>query len=381
MGLFMREPVMTEPNMIGRGVRRGTLMSVANRWMAKRWLTKLLVLGCGIGVSLAIAEGIVRLGFPHSRDMVIPGHLFVVDDELGWKFSSGRSSIHRTRHFAVEYVINASGFRDRSRPDSRSSRMHRILLYGDSLVFGWGVPQADRFSDVLEKRMGGLEVWNHAVPGYGLDQEVLSYERDAESLPFDEAMFFVARGTLQRIHAGYIYAKYKPVFSYSPDGGLKVKPIPTVKNRVVSLLYEMFSPLYLPYFLQNEVAIFKETFAAGMSVEKRISGEPKHMGTLAKEILQRARATTRRKNQRMSVLVGDIWSADREDLRRFCEQNNIDFLEVPADISATSMSDDRMDLVLGWYDRHWNAKANLWIADQLEKQIRSYQLLSKAIWK
>ena len=345
-------------------------MSITNRHIVTRWLPKLLLLGAGIGVSLAIAEGIVRVGFPHSRDTVIPGHLFMVDDELGWKFRPGRTSIHRTRHFAVEYVINSSGFRDRSRPDPRSPRRHRILLYGDSLMFGWGVPQADRFSDVLEKRMGGLEVWNHAVPGYGLDQEVLSYERDAESLPFDEAMFFVARGTLERIHARYIYAKYKPVFSYSPDGGLKVEPIPTVKNRGVSLLYEMFSPLYLPYFLQNEVAILKETFAAGMSVEKRISGEPKYVGPLAKEILQRARATTRRKNQRMSVLVGDIWSADREDLRHFCEQNNIDFLEVPVDIAATSMRDDRIDLVLGRYDWHWNAKANRWIADQLEKQIR-----------
>src|SRR5262245_35037827 len=151
--------------MIGRGVRRETLMSVANRCTAKRWLTKLLVLGAGIGVSLSIAEGIVRVGFPHSRDMVIPGRLFMVDDELGWKFSPGRTSIHRTRHFAVEYVINASGFRDRSRPDPRSPRRHRILLYGDSLMFGWGVRQAERFSDVLEKRMGGLEVWNHAVPG------------------------------------------------------------------------------------------------------------------------------------------------------------------------------------------------------------------------
>ena len=72
----------------------------------------------------------------------------------------------------------------------------------------------------------------------------------------------------------------------------------------------------------------------------------------------------------MSVLVGDIWSADREDLRHFCEQNNIDFLEVPVDIAATSMRDVRMDLVLGRYDWHWNAKANRWIADQLEKQIR-----------
>jgi hypothetical protein len=79
---------------------------------------------------------------------------------------------------------------------------------------------------------------------------------------------------------------------------------------------------------------------------------------------------TRRKKQRMSVLVGDIWRADRTDLRRFCEERNIPVLEVPLDIAATSMNDDRMDLVLGHYDRHWNAKAHRQLADELENAIR-----------
>jgi hypothetical protein len=30
-------------------------------------------------------------------------------------------------------------------------------------MFGWGVPQAERFSDILEERIVGLEVWNRAV--------------------------------------------------------------------------------------------------------------------------------------------------------------------------------------------------------------------------
>ena len=283
MGRFIREPAITEPNRVGRHARRETLMSIVNRCMTKRWLTKLLVLGAGIGVSLAIAEGIVRVVFPHSRDTVIPGHLFMIDDELGWKFRPSRTSIHRTRHFAVEYTINASGFRDQTRPVARRPGTYRILLYGDSQVFGWGIPQADRFSDVLERRVTGLEVWNRAVPGYGLDQEVLSYERDAESVAFEEAMYFIGGGTLGRIHTGYIFGKYKPVFSYGPDGGLKVEPIPQFKNRGMSLLYEVFSPFYLPYFLQNQLAIARETFVAGNAREKRIFNEPKFVDKLAKD--------------------------------------------------------------------------------------------------
>ena len=72
----------------------------------------------------------------------------------------------------------------------------------------------------------------------------------------------------------------------------------------------------------------------------------------------------------MSVLVNDLPPADREELRHFCEQNDIDFLEIPPDIAATSTTNDRMDLVLGRYDRHWNVKANGLIADPLEQDIR-----------
>jgi hypothetical protein len=336
--------------------------------MAKQWVPKILLLGTSLGVSLAIAEGMVRVFSPHSRDMVIPGQLFTIDDELGWKLRANRTSIHRTRYFTVEYAINALGFRDKSRSNARGSRPHRTLLYGDSAVFGWGVPQADRFSDLLEQRISGLEVWNHAVPGWGLDQEVLFYEREAESLWFDEAMFFVSRGTLKRIHTGYIYAKYKPAFTLGADGGLQLEPIPTMKNREISFLYEVFSPFYLPYFLQTQMAILKETFVPETLAKS--PGEPKYVDELAKDLLERAYAATQRNNHYMSVLIADIFQADRKDLRQFCEEKHIDFLEVPLGVAATSTTDDRMDLVLGRFDRHWNAKANRLIADELEQQIR-----------
>ena len=345
-------------------------MFTTNGSMTRSWRARLLSLVAGIGLSVLVAETIVRTFFPHSRDTVIPGHLFMIDDELGWKFRPSRTSIHRTRHFAVEYTINASGFRDQTRPVARRPGTYRILLYGDSQVFGWGLPQADRFSDLIERRTTGLEVWNRAVPGYGVDQEVLSYERDAESLSFNEAMFFVGGGTLGRIRTEYIYGKYKPVFSRSPDGGLNVKRVPQVKNRIMTVLYEMLSPLYLPYFLQNQLASTQQSFFASALRNKKLSDEPEYVSELGKAILQRARLTARRKHQRMSVLVNDLSPADRKELRYFCEQNDIDFLEIPRDIAATSTTNDRMDLVLGRYDRHWNVKANGLIADQLEQDIR-----------
>jgi hypothetical protein len=55
------------------------------------------------GIALAAAEGLVRGLFPHTRDGTMPGHLIVIDDDLGWKMRAERRTRHQTRYFAVEY--------------------------------------------------------------------------------------------------------------------------------------------------------------------------------------------------------------------------------------------------------------------------------------
>src|SRR6185295_12860692 len=97
-----------------------------------------------------------------------------------------------------------------------------------------------------------------AIPGWGLDQEVVLYEKEGASLNADAAIFFVGATTLSRIHTDYIYSKYKPVFRRQSDGDLTRIPVPKGKNEVVSHVYGMLSPFYLPYFLQTQLAILRE---------------------------------------------------------------------------------------------------------------------------
>jgi lysophospholipase L1-like esterase len=64
----------------------------------------------------------------------------------------------------------------RWRPPDTTPVRYRVLVIGDSVAYGSGVPYEKAFTSVLEGRLakrldGGVAVWNAAVPGYNTAQE------------------------------------------------------------------------------------------------------------------------------------------------------------------------------------------------------------------
>jgi len=311
--------------------------------------------------ALAAAEGVVRLAFPHARDHSMPAHLLSVDDDLGWKLRPNQRFTHETRYFRVEYATDAMGFRDTLHTLHPGAPRKRILLYGDSLIFGWGIRDADRFSNLIERDGRGVEILNHAIPAYGLDQMVLAYEADTARA--DEAMFFLGESTLWRIHSQFIYAKYKPMFVAGAGSLPQLVPVPKVRNRAVSLAYEMLSPFYLPYFLQDEVTRF--TMTTGVSENERW-----FVDDLTPAILRRALAAAARRRERLSVIIANLNQRDRGELRRICGEHGIPYVEIGPELLVNGSTDDASDLIFGHFDKHWNVKANALVAQQLLTSIR-----------
>jgi hypothetical protein len=64
--------------------------------------------------------------------------------------------------YDVPVNINQFGFRDHQ--DLRQSTSKDIFVVGDSFMFGYGVPEDKRLSNLLEQQLGGL-VYNIAIPG------------------------------------------------------------------------------------------------------------------------------------------------------------------------------------------------------------------------
>ena len=329
----------------------------------------------GIFLGLGLAEGLVRFFYSHARDAVIPGHLFTIDDDLGWRLAPSKSPTHHSRYFDVRYTTNSLGFRDKPRSIRKDQGTHRVLLYGDSLIFGWGLADGERFSDLIESERASLEIWNHGVPGWGLDQEIILYEKEGGVLHADGVMFFVGASTLSRIHTGYIYAKYKPMFTPGRDGRLTLVPVPTGKNAAVSLFYELLSPFYLPYFIQTQIAIIEETArlhaTGGGEQRPPLTLESTRLvDGLSKDMLRMASSTARSRNQQMMILVANLSQVDRTDLQDFCRETGIEYLEIDPEISATQTTDENSDLIFGKYDKHWNGKANRLIAAEILLQMK-----------
>jgi hypothetical protein len=76
----------------------------------------------------------------------------------------------------VDVATSSQGLRDRDFPLERKEGVRRIVMVGDSLTFGWGVPFEDTFSKRIEKLYAEagetVEVINTGVGNWNTMQEV-----------------------------------------------------------------------------------------------------------------------------------------------------------------------------------------------------------------
>ncbi len=137
---------------------------------AKGWPWKLSLAVCGLLLSLAILE----LGARTYARLTSQERTIIADDMLGWKLVPRSKHLYRKEEQAYLIAINSKGLRDVERSYEKPLGVFRIVVVGDSFVFGsGGVETSDRFTDILEKSTKNVEVINMGVPAYGSDQEYL----------------------------------------------------------------------------------------------------------------------------------------------------------------------------------------------------------------
>ena len=139
-------------------------------------------------VSLVFAVGLFELACRTIVDTGMHYHLEM------WKYAVSLKEVADDpaighRHKAVseahlmgdDVKIIADGLRDRERPDLTEDTV-KVLMLGDSITFGWGVPQAEtvsaRLETLLPQQTGqSFAVINSGVGNYNTAMEVAWFER------------------------------------------------------------------------------------------------------------------------------------------------------------------------------------------------------------
>jgi hypothetical protein len=235
-----------------------------------------------------------------------------------------------------------------------------VLVFGDSQVFGWGVPHGRRFTDLLEARHPQLEVWNLGVMGYGFDQALLEYERGGETWNADAVVLLASASTLKRAETGYIYRKPKPRFVLHRPDSLQLVPPAGGAAALTDLAYRLLSPLYLPYFIERRLSVVTEALKRRPAILG--TGATQDTGAsapapLTRALLARAARLARERDDQL-VLLADLPPARLADARRLGHEHGFR-------VVAVELPGSRDSFVLGPKDSHWNARAHDRIAELL----------------
>ena len=130
--------------------------------------------------------------------------LFEYHPVIGYRFIPGLRA--RVPHENGGYLVraNGSGFRcDREFTAKPTPGTRRVLLFGDSFTAGDGVSNGQRFGDVLEQRVSGIEVLNFGLPGTGTDQQYLAYQEYGRGLEHDLMVLAVQVENIRRVGQRY----------------------------------------------------------------------------------------------------------------------------------------------------------------------------------
>jgi lysophospholipase L1-like esterase len=149
-----------------------------NPSVARTWAWRLVKIGCTAVVTLLLLEGVTRL-FHAGGITLSRGRLHTFDPEAGWRcLPDVDVRYEHPGSFNVRVRCNSRGLRDREHAETKPAGVQRIVVLGDSFMWGYGVENEEMFSTVLERCLPNTETINFGVNGYSTVQELVRLENE-----------------------------------------------------------------------------------------------------------------------------------------------------------------------------------------------------------
>jgi len=146
--------------------------------------------------------------------------LFEYHPTIAYRFIPGLKV--RVEHESGGYLIrtNSSGFRcEREFVPAKAPGTRRVLVFGDSFTAGDGVSNTKRYTDVLERLVPNLEVFNFGLSGTGTDQQYLIWREYAREIEADLVVMTVCMENIRRVNS-----KFRPFFDDKGEEKVYAKP-------------------------------------------------------------------------------------------------------------------------------------------------------------
>jgi hypothetical protein len=185
--------------------------------MRTRLIQGALVLGATV-VSLGFVELALRwwdLYRPVPNPVRPRSDLYEASPIFGYRLHPSRRTGYRyppDSEEVIPLVSNSDGFRSSREFDQVDSRV-RILVVGDSFVFGQGVRAEDRLTERLEALEPGWRVDNVGMTGWGVDLMIRALEYIGQKADPDVVVLAVYTDDFRRLRptyagVGYAYPKF-----------------------------------------------------------------------------------------------------------------------------------------------------------------------------
>ncbi len=327
-----------------------------------------------LALSLALAEIMMRaLGYASLDINPQPARFWRHDPLLGWHHRAGASGVfdHRPQ-FRIHVRINDKGLRDQDYPYERVPSKRRILVLGDSFVFGYGVEQDEIFTEVLEALLPATEVINAGVSGYGTDQELLWFRSEGARYRPDLVMLLMTGNDDLENHSSLVYSVYpKPRFTLSERGELRLTNVPVPVSPTRSRLKT---------WVLSHSALAHQAYRALGRALRPPAARPRERDALTLALVDELRREVNAVGARLLVATTsrfwsyDDWPADEAyaELVTALRQRGIATLDIDR---ANGYAVDRMTIN---GDGHWNALGHRFVARLAERMIRQERLLVAA---
>ncbi len=289
------------------------------------------------------------------------------------RLSPDSQTLATSSDFSVVYKINSKGLRDKEYSYEKPSGVIRVLAFGDSQIFGAGIPYGKRFTDLVEDHFDNLEIINFGVPATGVDAELLYFILEGLKYSPDCVILFINSADTFRSNPEIILSDESISFYEQHPPSVIISPL-QIKDYDANFSFIMKNSYFLSYRdYQLTKFILREDFRR--IDEEWFLNRTHSNATIPDSQIEYAQTRTIRAINKF----GDISRAHNitfilVNIDYYYDLGYLDDLKnlIYVDLTESFLSEAGKHSLEFTYDPHFNEETNSLLADELMLMLEEY---------